>query len=293
MLVSKTNVLSKKKLQELPEEIVVEVLKHLPSPVDAISLAKTKKLFHNLIVNETSYWSLHGATKIPSTLPSLASTWASRAKSLPPVLRNVLPRLREPLDISSQISIDALSKSMGEIDKIMPDMISASNIILLHKPWKKVLGYAGQAGIEPPLFPSKALNLFNDTVSGSVKDIQLALKEDFETAYHHFVMVIEVAQFAGVQIPWSDETKLLYRTTGQYFTDLAQRQAIKGQVQRMKINLRTAADCAKALNINSTSLSMKGASQKTQSAYETFVRTLGDDVRPLPLQVEAVPSEEV
>jgi hypothetical protein len=293
MLVAKTNVLSKSKLQELPEEILAEILSHLPSPVDAISFAKTNRSIHNLVVNETSYWSLHGATKIPSTPPSLASTWASRAKSLSPALRNVLPRLREPLDISSPISIDALSKSVDKIDKGIAHTVSEPNIILLHNSWRKVLDYAGQAGIEPPLFPSKALNLFNNTVSSFVKDTRLVLKENIETACNHFWIATEVAQFAGVQIPWSDETKLLYRTSGQYYTDLAQTQATEGKVKRMKINLRAAAECAKVLNINLTSLSMKGASPKIQSAYEAFVRTLGDDVRPLPLKVETVPSEKV
>lgn len=294
MLVAKTYVSSEIKLQDLSEEIVLKVLDHLPSPVDAISFAKTSRSFHNLIAHEFSYWSHHGATKIPSTLPSLASTWASRARSLSPVLRNVLPRLQEPLDVSSEASVAVLSGEVQLIDSGVEQTQNGENFSIIHGHWNEVLERCGEAGLEPPVFPPKALNLFIEQMPAAIDRFSVTLnQEGADSISIDFGMFSDVAVFAGVKIPLSDETKLLYRAAGQDSIDTAQKQAKEDDTERMILNLQKAAEYARVLNFNLPSLSMAGTSPETQSTYKAFVHALGDDVRPLTLEVATVPSERV
>ncbi|RYF51805.1 MAG: hypothetical protein EOO38_02240 [Cytophagaceae bacterium] len=123
---------------------------------------------------------------------------------------------------------------------------------------------------------------------------QVELKEngvDFFSS--NFRMFSETAGFAGVKIPLSNETRCFYRECGQYHMGLAQEQATKGKTDFMRRNLQTAAEYARILNVNLSPLSIRGTSPQVQSTYEAFVHALGDDVRPLPVKLEPVPSEEV
>ena len=205
-----------------------------------------------------------------------------------------MPRLREPLDVFSETSIAALSENVTDINDKVKATQDGENLYDFWNSWRDVLKLSDEAGLEPPAFPPRALDLFVEEMPSAIDDLSVKLKQDVVNFFApDFRIFSETAGFAGLKIPLSDELRLFYREGCQYHMGIAQEQATKGQTRFFKKNLQTATEYARILHVNLPPLSLTGTSPQVQSIYEAFVHALGEDVRPLPLEAETAPSEEV
>jgi hypothetical protein len=88
--------------RKLPSEIQEEVLNHIPSPTDALSLSATDHANHSLVVGALRYWAPHGVVRPPIASNAAPEMWASQAKRLSREAKKLLPYLEKPLDLTSR-----------------------------------------------------------------------------------------------------------------------------------------------------------------------------------------------
>jgi hypothetical protein len=168
--------------RNLPEEIVLTIIKHVPNAVDAINLAMTCRSYNRIIAHESSYWAQHGASRPPLAVDVGLATWVTKVKTLPKSMKTVMPHLDEPVDVFSDAGYLKLGTASGGAMRADLFMRFArqmgSNVVLMNKYFKDASDSATACGLRRPRLDNKMKLIYAFDIQKHGGNVQLGASDD-------------------------------------------------------------------------------------------------------------------